>query len=348
MAIKITLTGDINLMNVEDASIPFRLISDTLFESDFVLSNLECCLYLPDHSHSVDNEGFYADPKVAANALKNGNISAVSLANNVNYGHEAIISSIKELDACETKHTGAGRNKDEAIKPVILESQGIKIGFIARTSVYWNTHHEARKDSSGVAVLRGHTAYQVPAYKVRAEVPPLNRPGIPPVVVTWADKEYLNELKDQIKELKKVCDYVIVSCHWGLWEEVLDYMSEIAHSAVDVGADLVFGHGPHLSRPIEMYQGKPIFYGLGSFSFHTGHNGRKHGDWVGEMPQITIDKNEFQEISIQLIRHNEKNETYICDLRNEKETLDFLISKSASRNCHLSVRDEKVVVSSKS
>ena len=346
MSLKITLTGDVNLMNVEDASIPFRLISDELKEADFVLSNLECCLYLPEHSHSVDNEGFYANPKVAAQALKLGNISAVSLANNVNYGHEAILQSISELDACGVKHTGAGKNKAAALEPVILESNGIKVGFIARTSVYWNTHHEARKDSSGVAVLRGHTAYQVPAYKVKAEIPPMNRPGIPPVVVTWADKDYLKELVEQIKALKETCDFVIVSCHWGLWEEVLEYMTEIAQSAVDAGADVVFGHGPHLSLPVEMYKGKPIFYGLGSFSFHTGHNGRKHGDWVGEMPSITFSKNAITDIRFKLIRHNDSNETYICDLNKERETLDFLISKSALNHCGLSVADQSVVVQS--
>jgi len=344
MSLKVILTGDINLMNVEDAGIPFRLISEELKQADLVLSNLECCLYTPEHAHSVDNEGFYANPQVAGQALRFANISAVSLANNVNYGHEAVLNSIKELDAFGIKHTGAGKNKAEAVEPVILESNGIKVGFIARTSVYWNTHHEATKDSSGVAVLRGHTAYQVPAYKVKAEIPPLNRPGIPPVVVTWADKDYLSELIEQIKKLKEKCDFVILSCHWGLWHEILDYMTDIAQAAVDAGADVVFGHGPHLSLPVELYKGKPIFYGLGSFSFHTGHNGRKHGDWVGELPSITFSNNEITDIRFKLIRHNEFNETYTCDLKNERETLDFLIAKSAYKNCHLTVEDQEILI----
>jgi poly-gamma-glutamate synthesis protein (capsule biosynthesis protein) len=344
MTIKLTLTGDINLMNVEDATIPFKLMQDELKKSDLVFSNLECCLFQPEHSHSVDNEGFYANPKVAAEALKNGNISAVSLANNVNYGHEAILNSIKELDEHGFAHTGAGINKTEATRPVILERKGIKIGFLARTSVYWNTHHEARKDSSGVAVLRGHTAYQVPAYKVKAEIPPFNRPGIPPVIVTWADREYLKELTLQIKELKTSCDFVVVSCHWGLWGDVLEYMTEIAHAAIDAGADIIFGHGPHLSLPVEMYHNKPIFYGLGSFSFHTGHNGRKHGDWVGEMPQILLNKKEIEEISFKLIRHNDQNETYCCDLNNESETIKNLVSISAENNCCLLVKDNSIFV----
>ena len=143
---------------------------------------------------------------------------------------------------------------------------------VSRTSVYWNTHHEARESSTGVAVIRGHTAYQVPVHKVQADIPPMNRPGIPPVIVTWADAKYIEAFKAQIKALKSECDWVVASCHWGLWTDVLEYMTEIAHAAIDAGADIVFGHGPHESLPIEFYESKPIFYGLGSFSFHTGHN----------------------------------------------------------------------------
>ena len=66
-------------------------------------------------------------------------------------------------------------------------------------------------------------------------------------------------------------------------------MTEIAHAAIDAGADVVIGHGPHYSLPVEIYKGKPIFYGLGSFSFHTGHGGLKHGDWVGMLARVVID-----------------------------------------------------------
>ena len=89
-------------------------------------------------------------------------------------------------------------------------------------------------------------------------------------------------LRTDIAALRREADIVVASCHWGLGEEVLDYMTEIAHAAIDAGADIVIGHGPHYSLPVEIYRGKPIFYGLGSFSFHTGHGGRRHGvDEVG-------------------------------------------------------------------
>ena len=79
----------------------------------------------------------------------------------------------------------------------------------------------------------------------------------------------LAEMTDDVAALKAKCDYVVASCHWGLHQDVLDYMPQIAHAAIDAGADVVIGHGPHYSLPVEVYKGKPVYYGLGSFSFHT-------------------------------------------------------------------------------
>jgi len=65
-------------------------------------------------------------------------------------------------------------------------------------------------------------------------------------------------------------DFVVASCSWGLKEDVLEYMIEIAHAAIDSGADVVMGHGPHYSLPVEVTKASRFSYGLGSFSFHTG------------------------------------------------------------------------------
>ena len=46
-----------------------------------------------------------------------------------------------------------------------------------------------------------------------------------------------------------------------------EFLPEFAHAAIDAGADMVIGHGPHLLRGIEVYRGKPIFYSLGNFIF---------------------------------------------------------------------------------
>jgi Bacterial capsule synthesis protein PGA_cap len=175
----------------------------------------------------------------------------------------------------------------------------------------------------------------VPAHKTRPEVPPMNRPGVPPIVVTWADRAYLAGFAEDIAALRRTVDLVVASCHWGLGEEVLDYMTEIAHAAIDAGADLVIGHGPHYSLPVELYRGKPIFYGLGSFSFHTGHGGRRHGDWIGMMAQIEAGRGGVAGARFRFVRHNAANETVACPLADEGPTFDRLATKSTALGARL-------------
>src|SRR5262249_59210874 len=130
-------------------------------------------------------------------------------------------------------------------------------------------------------VIRGHRAYTVRMHKAGPEIPPPNRPGVPPEIVTWADAGYLRAFTDDIVALTSHADIVVASCHWGLGQEVLDYMTQIAHAAIDAGAHVVMGHGPHYSLPVEVYKGRPIFYGLGSFAFHTGDRDPQRCDWLG-------------------------------------------------------------------
>jgi len=323
------LVGDVNLMNVGDPAVPFARVGAELCAADLVFANLECLLYQRPTEHAVEREGFFADPDIAGEALKIGGIVAVGLANNVNYGPAAIAGSIARLDRLGIAHTGAGTDLAAARAPAIVKAGGLRIGVLQRSSVYWPTDHEASERAGGIAVIRGHTAYQVPAHKTRAEIPPMNRPGIPPIILTWADRTYLAAFGDDIASLRKEADIVIASCHWGLGEEVLDYMREIAHAAIDAGADIVIGHGPHYSLPVEAYKGKPILYGLGSFSFHTGHGGRRHGDWIGMMARVEIAGGVVKGASIRFVRHNDANETVICLPANESATLARISERAA-------------------
>ena len=332
MSATLILVGDVNLMNVDDPTVPFRRVSEAFADGDADFGNLECLLYHPPEGHSVEQEGFFADPAIAGEALRLGRFCAVGLANNVNYGGAAILGSIAQLDRLGIPHTGAGANLTAARAPAIVERAGSRVGFIQRSSVYWPTNHEAGAHSAGIATLRGHTAYQVPAHKTRPEIPPMNRPGVPPIIITWADRAYLAQFTDDIRALRRDADIVIASCHWGLGEEVLDYMVEIAHATIDAGADIVIGHGPHYSLPVEAYKGKPVFYGLGSFSFHTGHGGRRHGDWIGMMAQVAVETGSVAEASFRFVRHNEANETVLCPLAAETEALARVTAASARLN----------------
>jgi hypothetical protein len=323
------LTGDVNLMNVDDPAAPFARVAPLFSDAAVVFSNLECCLYQPPSAHSFHTEGFFADPIIGGETLRRAGIAAVGIANNVNYGEAAILGSITRLDALGIPHTGAGADLAAARAPVIIERAGLRFGFLQRSSVYWPTNHEAGPHDPGIAVIRAHTAYQVPMHKTRPEIPPLNRPGIPPVIITWTDPDYLRDFTDDIAALRTRTDVVVASCHWGLHKDVLAYMREIAHAAIDAGADLVIGHGPHYSLPVEVYKGRTIFYGLGSFSFHTGHGGRRHGDWIGMMPTATISGRGVELVRFRFVRHNDRNETVPCALADEAAELREIVARSA-------------------
>jgi len=341
MSATLMFTGDINLMNVTHPEVPFRRVTPVLRQADVLFGNLECCFYQPPGARSVHDEGFYADPD-ASSALSIAGFRAVGTANNVNYGTEAILSSLKQLDQIGILHTGSGRNSAAAAAPAIVECAGLRTGILQRTSVYWPTNHEAGEHSPGVAALRGHTAYQLPLHKTRPEIPPANRPGVPPEIVTWADPAYLTRLRDDIGRLRQQCDIVVASYHWGLHEDVLQYMIEIAHAAIDSGADIVIGHGPHFSLPVEVYRSRPIFYGLGSFSFHTGHGGLKHGNWVGQLARVVIDQGTVREAGFRLVRHNDANETYFCDLAQEQGALEGITRRTTALGTQLQVQQDEV------
>ena len=287
MAGRLILTGDINLMNVTDSTVPFRHIGAELRAADAVFGNLECCLHLPPR-RSHGNEGFFADPQVGGEALRLSGIHAVGLANNVNYGTANITASIARLDQLGVLHTGAGPNLVAARAPAIIARNGLRVGVVQRSAVYWPTDHEADLDSPGIAVIRGHTAYHVPTGRLAPDVPPANRPGVPPLIVTWADAVYLAEFRNDIETLRPQVDIVVASCHWGLGREPLQYMTDIAHAALDAGADVVMGHGPHYTLPVEIYKGRPIFYGLGNFSlghfdsFTVSGSPATTSHWVGK------------------------------------------------------------------
>ncbi len=89
----------------------------------------------------------------------------------------------------------------------------------------------------------------------------------------------------EIRELKTRFDIVIVSCHAGAEgiaaEHTINanerYLGEnrgnsisFAHQAVAAGADLIFMHGPHVPRGLEMHGGRLIAYSLGNFITERG------------------------------------------------------------------------------
>ncbi|MGY2735030.1 CapA family protein [Sphingomonas sp. UYP23] len=74
-----------------------------------------------------------------------------------------------------------------------------------------------------------------------------------------------------IRDAKQSSDFTIATLHAhepGNYDETPpDFLPVLAHKAIDEGADMFIGHGPHQLRGIEIYKGKPIFYSLGNFFF---------------------------------------------------------------------------------
>jgi poly-gamma-glutamate capsule biosynthesis protein CapA/YwtB (metallophosphatase superfamily) len=81
------------------------------------------------------------------------------------------------------------------------------------------------------------------------------------------DADDIQENIQRISDARKNADWVIVTMHSherGLTDDdPSDVLVAFAHAAIDAGADVFHGHGPHRDRGIELYKGKPIFYSIG-------------------------------------------------------------------------------------
>lgn len=99
---------------------------------------------------------------------------------------------------------------------------------------------------------------------------------------------HLEDMERDIKKIKEKVNFVVISCHFGNEYKNLhnSFQEEIAHGAVDFGADLVIGHHPHVIQDFEDYKGKRIYYSLGNFVFdqHWSENTRN-----GILVQMEID-----------------------------------------------------------
>ncbi|MBO5454119.1 MAG: CapA family protein [Clostridia bacterium] len=80
----------------------------------------------------------------------------------------------------------------------------------------------------------------------------------------------MKRVEKAIFEAQLQSDYIIISVHshqisGDAKENPADFLKEFAHRCIDLGANAIVGHGPHLLRPIEVYKDCPIFYSLGDF-----------------------------------------------------------------------------------
>lgn len=264
------IVGDV-FVRRPDPKQAFAYVRDVFHRADFVLGNLEGVVADGGTPWQKGDINVWKADASQIEAIETGGFHAMGVTNNhiLDFGHDGLEETLVNLRRVNVKHAGAGKNVAEAHKPAILERGGVTIAMLAYTSVFvkgW----EAGPEYPGLAVVRVRTAYE-PDYRVG------ELPGAPPIIRTWVEKPDLARVKADIAAARELADIVICSFHWGIsggYEKLTEYQVELGHHAVDCGADLVFGHHPHLLQGIEFYKGKPIYYSLGNFTF-ARHNPNK-------------------------------------------------------------------------
>ena len=268
----ILLMGDNNFQYREHPEEAFQYVMPTFNEADLRILNLEGTFagsstdpQVPDIPHKLWK---HSEPDQVG-ALVAANIDAVGVANNVTYPWQAMMKSLEVLDKAGIPFAGGGENLEAAHRPVILETNGVKVGFMQYAATVFPFNHEATEIRPGIASIKVNTAYQPPRN--------LDKPGQPPYVITWLDEESEQRMVDGIRKLREQVDIVIVSYHWGVSGtfEPVSYQSDIGKAVIDAGADVVFGHGPHKYQKIEIYNGKPIFHSLAQFIFDDTLEGNR-------------------------------------------------------------------------
>jgi poly-gamma-glutamate capsule biosynthesis protein CapA/YwtB (metallophosphatase superfamily) len=262
------LVGDVFVVRDDPPSV-FQHVKDLLRGADFTFGNLEGTVADGGTPLAKATGGthFKSDARQIT-AITAGGFNAMNVANNhmMDFGHEALLETIEQLDRLGIAHCGGGRNFAEAHAPSIVEREGCRVAMLGYTCLSLNDWI-AGPQSPGLAAVRAQTSYQPP--KRFMEVP-----GTPPIIHSWVLEEDKAQLKIDIASARQKADIVLCTFHWGVssgFVKLTEYQVELGHFAIDVGADLVFGHHPHVPQGVEAYKGKAIFYSLGNFTF-ANHN----------------------------------------------------------------------------
>jgi Bacterial capsule synthesis protein PGA_cap len=176
---------------------------------------------------------FSADPKLIK-GLANAGIDWVSLANNHigDAGRNGIVQTIANLADYGIKSGGAGKDARTARRPTILDAGGTKVGIIGYDTI-------------------------APGYRAGTD-----KPGS----ASFTEKNVISDVK---KARDAGAQVVIVFPHWGTEYDPTPFAGQqnLAHAAIEAGADMVIGNHAHWAGAVEVYEGKPIWYALGNFVF---------------------------------------------------------------------------------
>ncbi|MBI5832411.1 MAG: CapA family protein [Armatimonadetes bacterium] len=208
-------------------------IASLLADADLRFANLECPVTVGG-TPVPKPFCFRGEPEQVEAVLRTGGIDIVSVANNhtFDYGREGLRQTLANLLRWGLAAPGAGQGRAGAVRPVIVERGGLKLGFVAYTDWPPEDYLPAEDDACLATLDESTLANEVAA--ARAQV-----------------------------------DRLVVSVHWGQEYRATasDRQKQLGHALVDAGADLVLGHHPHVAQPVETYRERPIVYSLGNCIF---------------------------------------------------------------------------------
>jgi poly-gamma-glutamate capsule biosynthesis protein CapA/YwtB (metallophosphatase superfamily) len=259
--IRLAFLGDVMLGRCVNEEIPHHPPSyfwgDTLpllQACDAVFANLECAVTTHQYPWSGTPKVFHfrADPE-AVEVLRVANIQCVSLANNhiLDFEEEGLLDTIKYLDRAGIAHAGAGRNLVEAQAPVMVDVQGLKIGFMACTD---------NEPAFASIEARPGTCYQEINLK----------------------SETMIRLGHEVAALREAgAAFIVLSLHWGpnMVQAPPPRFQTFARSVILHGVDLIHGHSAHVFQGIEFCNHGLIMYDTGDFLDDYAVDPHLRNDW---------------------------------------------------------------------
>ncbi len=218
----------------------FQRTRELIQRADIAFSNLEMPISgwaQVQQTSSVGAVGF-------AHALGWAGFDVISLANNRMLDTETtgLFDTMEVLSRAGVGWVGAGRDLDEARKPLIVERNGVRMAFLAYTyGVSWvGVDGFARPGGAGVMAMD-------------------------PLL-----------MREDIRRVRDDVDLVILSFHWGVGarqsKDIPEAARQFARGMIDEGADIILGHHAHVPKGVEVHNGGVIFYSLANFSFGHSHD----------------------------------------------------------------------------
>lgn len=282
----------------------FGDIAEILRSADATFGNLETNIFdirAFNGSPQAEHGGSYhVGPSELGPDLKKMGFNLLALANNhtFDWGVEGTRETARVLDQTGIIHAGAGENLAQAGAARYLETARGRVALVSFAATFTPMSRACDPAGEapgrpGLATLRLANSILVPPEileslrRIHSSLPGpvLGREDGDRVVLAGAtfktgqkfgysfepDPRDISDILRNVRQGKQFADFLIVTNHGhepGEWsQEPPDYEQSLAHKLIDAGADAYVGHGPHQLRGIEIYRGRPIFYGLGNFVF---------------------------------------------------------------------------------